>query len=818
LQVSLDGGTTWTDLWNLSGDQGDQWFNALVDLSAYESLNNVMIRFLGTTGIGYRSDMAIDYFNVYGNQPPPPCATLVYPPDEGIHIPIDAQLEWNAAPDATGYLIWFGTDNPPTNIENGTDLGDVLTYIPPSYIEMLTNYYWKIVPYNATGQATACPTFSFTTELSPPRNLLANANGFDAHLNWVEPLGVSSANVLCVDRDGSADLNFVDTWQYLQPALDNLGVNYTYYEVTDLTQDGPDLSTMLQYEIIFWFAGEGWQNNQTMSVNDELNLATYLDNGGNLLLSSQDYLWDRYFSYGNFVPGEFPYDYLGVLSTSQDYWHVTSPVTALCSGITGSIAEAIDIEVADIYSAKDGIYIDQIVTAGQNLFEVTDPAPQDFAACQYTGNNFKTVFTTVSLAAITDPAKIESIIGNAISWMSVVKDKSFLSYNVYRDNTLIDNTGNTEYIDPGLPAGNYDYFVKALYTEGESLPSNIVNVSIAPPGCASLIYPENESINIPLSASLSWDQTPDASGYLIWFGTDYPPSNIENGTDLGNVTTYTPAAQLNGLTEYNWKIVPYNVVGQATGCSIWSFTTGANPNPPPQNLQAAVQNDFDVLLTWDEPLYKQTLYDEDFESYSVGDFMAVENPTWWTTWSNQPGSPEDIPVSGDEAYSGSKSIIIQNTTDGVLKLGDKTSGQYKLDFWCYIPTGYGGYYNIQHFETPATEWAYSVYFGANGSAQLDAGINAAATFNYPKDQWILIENSKNIDEDWTVLKVNGGIIYEWPFHYQSNNTNGTNQLGSLNIYAGGFTGETPKYYVDDISFTQLLADNENSKDLLGYNI
>lgn len=591
VQVSLNGGTSWSNLWNLSGNQGDQWFNALVDLSVYGSLNNVMIRFLGTTGIGYRSDMAIDYIHVEGYQSPPPCATFIYPPDEGIDVPVDAQLEWGAAPDATGYLIWFGTDNPPTNIENGTDLGNVLIYTPASYLNMLTDYYWKIVPYNTAGQATGCPTFSFTTELSPPQSLEATINGIDVHLSWQPPLNMDGSEVL-------------------------------------------------------------------------------------------------------------------------------------------------------------------------------------------------------------------------------------LGYNVYRDGNQINASpvSTLFYDDLGLPVGVYSYYVTAVYSEGESSPSNTVQASVLPPGCTSLVYPPNESTNIPIDESLVWDPESLATGYLIFFGTDYPPSNIENGTDLGDVTTYNPAALLEEFTEYHWKIVPYNAVGQATGCSIWSFTTGANPYPAPMNLQAQVQNDFDVLLSWDEPLYKQSLYEDDFEYYSAGDFLAVENPTWWTTWSNQPGSAEDVPVSGDVAYSGSKSIIIQNSTDAVLKLGDKTSGYYEINFWCYLPTGYGGYYNIQHFEAPGIEWAYQVYFGENGSAQLDAGIESAATFNYPKDQWFLIENTIDIDNDWTVLKVNGNTIYEWPFHYQPYVTTGTTQLGSMNIFAGGFPAETPKYYIDNISYTEFFTDKNHSKNLLGYNV
>ena len=59
LQISTDDKTTWTTIWSLSGDQGDQWTTQVVDLNSYLG-QNVNIRFVGTTSSSFRSDMAID--------------------------------------------------------------------------------------------------------------------------------------------------------------------------------------------------------------------------------------------------------------------------------------------------------------------------------------------------------------------------------------------------------------------------------------------------------------------------------------------------------------------------------------------------------------------------------------------------------------------------------------------------------------------------------------------------------------------------------------------------------------------------------------
>lgn len=59
-----------------------------------------------------------------------------------------------------------------------------------------------------------------------------------------------------------------------------------------------------------------------------------------------------------------------------------------------------------------------------------------------------------------------------------------LGYNVYRDNDQINATTvlSTSYLDENLLNGIYEYYVTALYDEGESDPSNTVQVIIDQPG------------------------------------------------------------------------------------------------------------------------------------------------------------------------------------------------------------------------------------------------------------------------------------------------------------------------------------------------
>ncbi|QSE97887.1 S8 family serine peptidase [Fulvivirga lutea] len=58
LQASTDG-TSWTSVWSESGNQGNSWLTANVDLSSYAG-DVVKLRFVGTTGSNYTGDIAID--------------------------------------------------------------------------------------------------------------------------------------------------------------------------------------------------------------------------------------------------------------------------------------------------------------------------------------------------------------------------------------------------------------------------------------------------------------------------------------------------------------------------------------------------------------------------------------------------------------------------------------------------------------------------------------------------------------------------------------------------------------------------------------
>jgi hypothetical protein len=57
-----EGNGPWTQMWSMSGDQGDQWYQHFIDLSPYNNGDNIMFRFIMTVGgpTNFYNDAAID--------------------------------------------------------------------------------------------------------------------------------------------------------------------------------------------------------------------------------------------------------------------------------------------------------------------------------------------------------------------------------------------------------------------------------------------------------------------------------------------------------------------------------------------------------------------------------------------------------------------------------------------------------------------------------------------------------------------------------------------------------------------------------------
>ena len=270
-----------------------------------------------------------------------------------------------------------------------------------------------------------------------------------------------------------------------------------------------------------------------------------------------------------------------------------------------------------------------------------------------------------------------------------------------------------------------------------------------------------------------------------------------NGNQIAtNVTetTYTFDGLVGGVS-YTADVTALYDEGESDAATVtWTYSEPTEVLPV-NNLQVNAETG---ELTWEEP-GEPINYFDDFEAYAVGDYLAVEAEEW-TTWTQQPGSGEDAFITDAEAFSPTNSVLVEGGTDLILPMGNKATGTYVLEMDLYIPMGFGGYYNLQHYQNPGTEWACEFYFGNDGNGEYSAANPEVQSFTHPMDEWFAVKNIINLDTATGQFFVNGAMIVEWDFSLDAQGDAGINQLGGLDMFAGAITGQTPKFYFDDVHF------------------
>ena len=134
------------------------------------------------------------------------------------------------------------------------------------------------------------------------------------------------------------------------------------------------------------------------------------------------------------------------------------------------------------------------------------------------------------------------------------------------------------------------------------------------PLCTTITAPTNNATAVPTNATMTWAAAVDASGYKLYIGTTSGATDVMNGTV---VTGTSYALSLAPFTVYYAKVVPYNVIGDATGCAEIMFTTGTvaycAPTPgystvePTTNVTFAGINNTTSAAVGGTPAYEQFL-------------------------------------------------------------------------------------------------------------------------------------------------------------------------------------------------------------------
>jgi len=222
-----------------------------------------------------------------------------------------------------------------------------------------------------------------------------------------------------------------------------------------------------------------------------------------------------------------------------------------------------DLDCAGLSYETSGSAPNRVFTAqwSNAMWDYSGTAGQNFQVKLYETSD-KIEFIYGSLITPSYPSAtigINTSPGGSGNFYSITPGTT-VSYSTVVENSSIDNIA---FLTPGT-----------TYTFSRAM-ATVPNPAIA-------VYPANGVISIPIAANLMWNSGGGLpTGYRLNFGSNgggvTPPTNIANNQDLGNNTIYDPAINLATNTTYFWQVVPYNASGSASGCPIWSFTTGGLP-------------------------------------------------------------------------------------------------------------------------------------------------------------------------------------------------------------------------------------------------
>lgn len=193
-------------------------------------------------------------------------------------------------------------------------------------------------------------------------------------------------------------------------------------------------------------------------------------------------------------------------------------------------------------------------------------------------------------------------------------------------------------------------------------------------------------------------------------------------------------------------------------------------------------------------------FSDNFDSYTAGQYMAAQSGGAWTTWSNAPGTTEDVMVSNADAVSGTNSVYFSTSTaaggptDLVKNFGVLNTGTFEISFNIKVEAGKAGYFNFQKNAVIGQVWAMDCFFNDNGTLNMSnqSGLNWNAT--YPQNQWFNFKMVINFNvNQWEVFIDNNSIgVFQNP----------VNQIASIDIYpTDQNTPYSCGYFIDDFQYT-----------------
>ena len=197
LQATTDG-TSWNTIWSKTGDQGNTWLTASINLSSYLG-EIVKLRFYGTTGSSYTSDMTVDNIilsNGGGSDTQAPTAPTGLASSNITETSFT--LSWNASSDNVGVTAY-------DVYQDGSLLGSVSgTSANITGLSTSTTYSMSVKAKDAAGNVSAMSS-SLNVTTTGEVLTYCDSKGNNVNYEWIDLVQLNEIDNATGSNGGYAD-------------------------------------------------------------------------------------------------------------------------------------------------------------------------------------------------------------------------------------------------------------------------------------------------------------------------------------------------------------------------------------------------------------------------------------------------------------------------------------------------------------------------------------------------------------------------------------------------------------------------------------
>jgi hypothetical protein len=324
----------------------------------------------------------------------------------------------------------------------------------------------------------------------------------------------------------------------------------------------------------------------------------------------------------------------------------------------------------------------------------------------------------------------------------------------------------------------------------------------------------------------SWDEGVLQEGGMNFYGWAGSSDQAEYYIDefkMGNYLTCPPGYPTNLAGTVNNDIVNLEWTDPGGDCDLigtniyrndelidfTSQTTYIDQVPYPGLYQYIVTSVYEGGTQWggDSSIYIEieeiSIFEDNFENYTIDEQLACQNPDSWTTWNFMPCSSEDPFVMDTFSFEGLQSILIQDSNNLVKPINNLVEGIYKISFQMFIPEGNEGVYNIlQEFDEDSKKVGCRANFHSDGYLTFDNGTMSQPA-PYPVNSWMKNEYYINLNEDWANFYLNDILYCEWSWSWGVTGQNNLNQLGGVNFTTSSWQINEACYFIDNFPIMEV---------------